>query len=223
MIDRKRLSQLAHYARLLHARGWVANHDGNVSVRDADGRFVATPTAWSKRLVEEADLLVIDRKGTVLRGRHRLFSEWQLHRAAYDARPDVQAVIHAHPPTACGFALAGVPLGVPVTAEVLVSIGPLIPSVPFAAPGSEELERSVADHAERHDALLLDRHGVLCLGDDLEQAFLRLELVEHYARQLLVARQLGGERPLPEAAVAPLLKARTRAGLGPEARGQAHR
>ncbi|MBN2362250.1 MAG: class II aldolase/adducin family protein, partial [Deltaproteobacteria bacterium] len=86
MVDRKRLAEVARYARELHARGWVANHDGNVSVRDDDGRFVATPTAYSKRLVEIDDLLVVDRGGKVLRGRHRLFGEWPLHRAVYDAR-----------------------------------------------------------------------------------------------------------------------------------------
>ncbi|MFH1812265.1 MAG: class II aldolase/adducin family protein [Pseudomonadota bacterium] len=220
MIDRKRQDELAHYCRLIHSSGWVANHDGNLSVRDDDGRFVATPTSWSKRLVEVEDLLVVDRTGKVLRGRHRLFGEWQLHRAVYDARPDARAVIHAHPPVSTGFALAGVTLGRPVTAELLVSLGPEIPTVPFTAPGSEELERAVGSYAEWADVMLLDHHGVLSLGNDLEQAFLRLELVEHYARQVLVARQLGGERGLPEAVHAPLLAARTRAGLGPEARGQ---
>ncbi len=219
MLDRKRHAELSHFARELHARGWVANHDGNLSLRDADGRFLATPTAWSKRLVEPEDLLVVDRRGKILRGKRRLFSEWQLHRAVYDARPDVRAVIHAHPPTASGFALAGAELGPVAAAEIAVSLGEHIPTVPFAMPGSEELERSVAAQAERFDVFLLARHGVLAMGDDLEMAYLRLELVEHYARQVLVARQLGGEQPLSARQLEPLLKARTRAGLGPEARG----
>jgi len=219
MVDRKRLAEVARYARELHARGWVANHDGNVSVRDDDGRFVATPTAWSKRLVEIDDLLVVDRGGKVLRGRHRLFGEWPLHRAVYDARPDARAVLHAHPPTASGFALAGVELAPLAAPEIAVSLGDQIPLVPFAMPGSEPLERAVAAAAECFDALLLERNGVLALGDDLEQAFLRLELVEHYARQLLVARQLGGPQPLSAEQRGALQQARTKAGLGPEARG----
>jgi len=219
MLDRKRFDALARYARELHAREWVANHDGNLSLRDDDGRFVATPTAYSKRLIEVDDLLVVDRSGKVLRGRHRIFGEWQLHRAVYDARPDARAVLHAHPVTASGFALAGVALAPVATAEIAVSLGDQIPLVPFAMPGSEALERTVAAAAERFDVLLLERNGVLALGDDLEQAFLRLELVEHYARQLLVARQLGGPAPLASDQLTTLQQARTKAGLGPEARG----
>ena len=219
MLDRRRLDEVARCARELHARGWVANHDGNVSVRDDDGRFVATPTARSKRLIETDDLLIVDRSGKVLRGRHRLFGEWQLHRAVYEARPDVRAVLHAHPPTASGFALAGAELAPIATPEIAVSLGEQIPLLPFAMPGSEALERALAAAAERHDALLLERNGVLALGDDLEQALLRLELVEHYARQLLVARQLGGPQPLAAEQLAALRQARTKAGLGPEARG----
>lgn len=219
MLERRRFEALARYARDLHARGWVANHDGNASLRDDDGRFIATPTAISKRLIEADDCLVVDRGGKVLRGRHRLFSEWSLHRAVYDARPDAQAVLHAHPPCASGFALAGAALGRVASAEVVVSLGEEIPSIPFAMPGSDTIERAVAAAAEVHDAMLLEGHGVLTLGDDLEMAYLRLELVEHYAQQVLVARQLGGERALPAGQVERLLEARTRAGLGPRARG----
>ncbi|MBN2359695.1 MAG: class II aldolase/adducin family protein, partial [Deltaproteobacteria bacterium] len=129
------------------------------------------------------------------------------------------AVLHAHPPTASGFALAGVELAPVATPEIAVSLGDQIPLLPFALPGSEPLERAVAAAAERCDALLLERNGALALGDDLEQAYLRLELVEHYARQLLVARQLGGPSPLAADQLATLLKARAKAGLGPEARG----
>jgi len=223
MLERRRFQELASFARALHTRGWVANHDGNASLRDDDGRFIATPTAISKRLIEADDCLVVDRGGKVLRGRHRLFSEWSLHRAVYDARPDAQAVIHAHPPTASGFALAGAELGAVATAEIVVSLGELIPTLPFGMPGSEGAVSSVAAAAEIHDVMLLERHGVIALGDDLEMAYLRLELVEHYSRQVLVARQLGGERPLGRPQLEQLLEARTRAGLGQRARGQGRR
>lgn len=223
MLERRRFVALARFARDLHARGWVANHDGNASLRDDDGRFIVTPTAISKRLIGADDLLVIDRGGKVLRGRHRLFSEWALHRAIYDARPDAQAVLHAHPPVASGFALAGAELGPVAAAEIVVSLGDRIPTIPFHMPGSDTLEPAVAEVAELYDVMLLERHGVIALGDDLEQAFLRLELVEHYAQQVLAARQLGGERPLAAEHVEKLLAARTRAGLGPAARGAARR
>src|SRR5687768_11631221 len=104
---------VARYAQLLHERGWVANHDGNVSVRDAPGEFLCTPTAWSKRLVSPEDVLVVDISGKVRAGRRKLFGEWHLHRAVYTARPDAMAVLHAHPPTATGFSVAGRSLGRP--------------------------------------------------------------------------------------------------------------
>lgn len=219
MNDRKRMNEIAEYARLLHQQGWVANHDGNVSVRDEDGRFIASPTAWSKRLVQAEDLLVIDRVGKILRGKRRLFSEWKLHRSIYDARPNAGAVIHAHPPTISGFALAHQPLGAVASAEFAVSIGAEVPSINFYLPGSPELERELEQAATRFDVIILNGHGAICLGDDLEQAYLRMEVLELYAKQVLVARQLGGEKPLSTSQLEPLQKARTKAGLGPEARG----
>lgn len=221
MIDRRRMTEIADYCRLLHSQGWVANHDGNISVRELDGRFIASPTAWSKRLVEADDLIVIDRAGKVLRGKRRLFSEWKLHRAIFDARPDAGAVVHAHPPTISGFALAHQAIGPIASAEFCVSLGPEVPSIAFDLPGSETLEKNLARAAERFDAIVLNGHGAITLGDDLEQAYLRMELLEHYARQLLVARQLGGEQALSATQREPLLKARSKAGLGPEARGLA--
>ena len=129
--------ELAHFARLLHGRGWVANHDGNATVRLDGGRFLITPTAVSKRLLEAADLLVVDTEGRKVSGRMRPFSELGLHRAVYSARPDVAAVLHAHPPNATGFALAGVPLFDPPTSpEPVVSLGPGIPTVGYAPPGA---------------------------------------------------------------------------------------
>jgi len=210
--------QVSEYSALLHARGWVANHDGNVSVREGPGEFLCTPTAWSKRSVGTEDVLVVDRDGKVRQGRHKVFGEWHLHKAVFQARPDVNAILHAHPPTACGFAVAGRPLGRPGIAEMVVSLGADIPLIPYGAPKSDVLERAVATSAEVYDAVVLANHGVMTWGDDLEQAYLRMELVEHWARILAVAHQLGGPVMLPDADVQKLLEARTAAGLGPKAR-----
>lgn len=213
--------QLAEVSRRLHAAGWVANHDGNASARLPDGkRFLATPTAVSKRLVDAHDVLTVDVEGKVLSGRKRLFSEWHLHAAAYRARPDVCAVLHAHPPHATAFGVARRQLGVPALPEMVVSLGANVPTLDYAPPKSAAqdaaLTRALGDGDA--DAVLLASNGVLVMGVDLEQAWLRLELVEHYARILVAAAALGGPTPLPADDVKQLLDARTKAGLGRAAR-----
>jgi len=202
----------------LHARGWVANHDGNVSVRISGDRFLITPTALSKRVIDEADLLIVDRTGRVLRGGRRPFSEFKLHVAAYEARPDVRAVVHAHPPSATGAAVAGVEVRSTMIAEAVVSLGDKVPLLPYRFPGSADQLAEVREAAGSFDVLTMANHGVIGWGDDLEQAFLRVELVEHLARIQLQATAAGGPRHVPAVDVARLMAKRTAAGLGPEGR-----
>jgi L-fuculose-phosphate aldolase len=211
-------ADVAAYAQRLHARGWVANHDGNVSVRLGPGRYLCTPTAVSKAAVRVDGLIVVDESGARVAGSGRPFSEIGLHLTVYRNRPDVNAVVHAHPPTATGFAVAGVGLDQPFLAEAVVSLGPGIPTVPFAAPG-EAAGQALTPYVAEYDAVLLANHGVLTWGVDVEQAYLRCELVEHLANIALAARQLGGVRPLPASNLPALLEARAKAGLGPRARG----
>lgn len=211
-----RKGALAVAARELHARGWVANHDGNLTVRDGSG-YLATPTATSKRVIAERDVLTLDAAGKVI-GSGKVFGELGLHLAVYQRRPDVGAVVHAHPPhaTAIACAAGGVadhPIARPFIAEAVVSLGPIIPRIAFAPPGDAAV-RALAPWCETVDAVVLGGHGVLAWGADLEQAYLRLELVEHLARIALAAVPLGGVRPLPDDAIAPLLAARAKAGLG---------
>ena len=211
--DRGRAAEVAEYAHRLHARGWVANHDGNISVRDGQGRYLATPTATSKAAVRADGLVVVDDAGKQVGGRGKPFSEIGLHLTVFGNRSDVHAVMHAHPPTATGFAVAGVPLDEAFLAEAVVSLGPGVPTVPFAAPGPDAC-RALAAYTPGYDAVLLGGHGVLSWGPDLETAYLRMELVEHLAKVALVARQLGGVRPLPSTVLPKLLEARAKAGLG---------
>ena len=211
-----RAADVADYAQRLHARGWVANHDGNISIRDGNGRFIATPTATSKAAVRADGLVIVDDAGRAIGGRGKPFGELGLHLAIYAGRSDVNAVIHAHPPTATGFAVAGVALDEAFIAEAVVSLGPGVPTVPFAAPGPDAA-RALAPFTRDYDAALLANHGVIAWGPDLETAFLRLELVEQLAKIALVARQLGGVQPLPPSLLPKLLEARAKAGLGPAA------
>ncbi|HKA87593.1 MAG TPA: class II aldolase/adducin family protein [Haliangiales bacterium] len=214
MTERALREACAEVARALHARGWVANHDGNVTCRVDAGRFLCTPTAVSKRVVGAAGLLVVDADGKRISGDGKPFSEIGLHLTVYKNRPDVRAVAHAHPPAATGIACAGGrQLERPFLAEAVVSLGPSIATVPFAAPGAEACA-ALAPFCAGADAVLLANHGVLAWGADLEQAYLRLELVEHLARIALEAERAGGLRSLPDAALAPLLEARRKAGLG---------
>jgi len=204
--------QIADVARHLHAAGWVANHDGNVTARDG-ARFVATPTATSKRLIGERDLIEVDARGQV-HGRGKVFGEIGLHLVVYERRPDVHCVVHAHPPNATAISAArGNPIERPFLAEAMVSLGPRIPKLPYAQPG-EPARAALAPWCELVDAAILGNHGVIAWGADPEQALLRLELVEHLARIAIAAQALGGVEPLPEAAIAPLLAARAKAGIG---------
>ncbi len=211
--------QLATFSRRTWERGWVANHDGNLSVRLQRGRLMCTPTGLSKGEIGPEMMLTVDQSGKVLAGNLRPFSELNLHLAYFQARPDVGAVLHAHPPTATAFGVAGRSLEEPFLPEAVVSLGAGVPTVPLAQPGLEAVQ-SLAPYLDDYDALLLAGNGVLTCGVDLEQAYLRMELVEHLARIALAAHQLGGIQPLSSSVITPLLAARTRAGLGPEARGR---
>jgi len=197
----------------LAQRGWVANHDGNISLRRPGGRFLVTPTAFRKADVRGVDLLVIELDGTVQQGRHRVFSEWQLHRAVFEARPDMGAVIHAHPPAATAMACAGQRLDPGFMAESLVSIGDEIAFVPFFAPGDGALSEAVNQAALRSNAALLGSHGVLTWGSDITMALARMELVEQLATVFTAAASLGGVKPLPPEVRRAMVAKHHKAGL----------
>lgn len=201
----------------LHSRGWVANHDGNASARMARDRFLATPTAVSKGSISEEMLITVNSAGVKVAGQRQVFSEINLHVAVYNARRDVGAVLHAHPPAATARACAGLGLPEPFMPEAVVSIGPSVPLVPFAMPGPDAVA-ALAPYLEEFDAVILQNHGVLTWGTDPEMALLRMELVEHMSRIAHDATPYGGVRPLPASALRPLLAARAKAGLGPEGR-----
>lgn len=212
--SRQQRALIVEHAHLLSARGWVANHDGNITLKIAPDRYLATPTATAKARVDEQNLIEIDSEGKRVAGTARPFSESKLHFAVYRQRDDIRAVVHAHPPHATALACSGNNLiEKPFLPEAVVSLGETIPLVPFAPPGSAA-SAQLQSVVEEVDALLLANHGVLAWGADLEQAFLRLELVEHLARIATLAQASGGVRPLPDEVVPALLAARGRAGLG---------
>jgi L-fuculose-phosphate aldolase len=210
-MPRKEIIATAHK---LAARGWVANHDGNISMRLRAGRFLATPTATAKTEVNDKNLIEVDDTGKKVAGTARPFSELQMHLAVFADRSDVGAVVHAHPPYATALACTGSAIiEKPFIAEAVVSLGPWIPTMPFAAPGPEAVAM-LRREVRRVDAVLLANHGVFTWGPTLELAFLRMELVEHLARIATFAQATGGVQPLPEALVEKLLASRAKAKLG---------
>lgn len=196
-IDEEALRRdMVRYARRTWERGWVANHDGNLSARLGADRFLATPTAVSKGDVCPEWLIVVNGQREVLQGTRRAFSEFKVHAAAYAARPDIGVVLHAHPPHATAYAVSGTPLPHPFLAEAVVTLGPEIPVVPFGLPGEPVVDDGIARALGRADVALLAQHGVLAVGGSLEQAWLRMELVEHLACIAIKAQALGGVKAL---------------------------
>ena len=204
--------EIARACARMAARGWVANHDGNVSARISPSRLVCTPTATAKEVVDADSLVVTDAAGRKTGGRGSPFSEYALHLAIYRARADVGAVVHAHPPFATGLGVSGREL-VSFLPEAVVSLGVRIPLVPLAMPGAPAVAAAEPFFA-KFDAVLVAGNGVFAWGDDVEQAYLRLELVEHLATIASRAAAWGGPQPLPQDMIEKLLEARRKAFPG---------
>lgn len=204
--------ELIYYLKRIDDNAWVANHDGNVSCRVSVGRFLATPTGMAKADITEQDLLVVDIDGTVIRGQKRIFSEWVLHRTVYESRPEVNAVVHTHSPFATALGAAGAKFPHPFLPEAVVSLGPEIPSVPLTMPGKAAAQalRNVLDYGQ---SCIIEGNGSLGWGTGLEQAYLRMELLEHLARIAQLAQANGGVKRLPEDMIKTLVKKHVSAGL----------
>jgi L-fuculose-phosphate aldolase len=186
---------ICEIGRRLSARGYVASNDGNISVRLDEGRLLATPRSVAKGYMTPDMMVVTDLAGKKLAGERDASSELKMHLAVYQLRPDVSAVVHAHPPLATGFAVAGIPLDRAVLAEVITTLGS-VPIADYATPSTAELPAAVAKYIGAHDGLLLANHGALTAGTDLFSAYYKMETIEHFAHISLVARQLGRERVL---------------------------
>jgi L-fuculose-phosphate aldolase len=197
---------LVEVCRRLYDRRLIGAGEGNVSCRLGKDRFLVTPSGVGKGSLRPADLVVVDADGERIRGRGRPSTELRMHLAAYAARPDVEAVVHAHPLTAVAFTVAGVPPPNDLLPEAVLVLG-RIAVAPFATPGTDEVPRSLSPFWNGHDVVLLERHGALALGRDLPQAFDRMETLERVCEVAAQARLLGACEPLPEAAVRKVLAA----------------
>lgn len=184
--------------KLLYDWGYVAANDGNISVRVGEGRLLITPSGVSKGRMTPDMLLVTDLDGTVIEGNRHPSSEGKMHLEVYRGRPDVNAVVHAHPPVSTAFAVCRRGLETPYLSELVAGLGQVPCTPSFAMLSTEEVPQSVRPYLADHNALLLANHGALAWGGDLWEAFDRLETVEHTAKIVLNAQLLGGGIPLTE-------------------------
>lgn len=182
--------QIVRVCRRMYDRGLIAGPDGNVSVRISWNHVLVTPRGFSKATVEEHDLVLVSMDGDRIGGKHEASSEIAMHLAIYRVREDVNSIVHAHPPVATAFAVAGLGLPGDVLPELAVQLGP-VPLVPYATPGTDAMPEAMAPFLPNYDAFLLANHGATTLGCTLAEAHQRMESLEHCANILLTARLLG--------------------------------
>ena len=200
--------RMALCCRQLAARGLIAGRDGNLSVRLGPERALVTPSGVLKSLVDPAEMVEVDFSGKVRRrGSRKPTSELELHVRILRHRPDVQAVVHAHPPAATGFAVAGEAIPANLLPELIFVVGP-VALVPYGTSGTPDLGDQVVPYLDGHDALLLANHGAVTMGRSLDEAWIRMESLEHCARIILAARQVGQPQPLSAEAVRALVQQR---------------
>ena len=205
--------EIVEIGRWIHERDFVSGYDGNISARLDAHRILSTPTTISKGRMTVDDLVIVDREGKKISGRRNVTSEIAMHLLIYRRRADVQAVVHAHPPTATGYAAAGIPLNKALISEVVLNFG-CIPLAGYGTPGTAELSEALLPLVGSYDAILMANHGVVTYGPDLARAYYRMETVEHFAKISLVTELLGRQVLLSAAEVDKLLTARA-AYFGP--------
>ncbi len=194
--ERQLREQILRFSRLTYERHLLVGLDGNLSVRLSDDLVLCTQAGCHKGLITEDQLVVVDLEGRHVRGAGRPTSEMAMHLACYRRRPDVEAVVHAHPPTCVAFTIAGVSMARCVLPEVVLTLG-AIPTLPYETTGTADLAELVGDAIESHDGVMMDRHGAVCVGPTLLDAFCKLETMEHTAKIMRDARSLGGMKELP--------------------------
>ena len=201
--------EIVSFGRMLHRGGYVAATDGNLSVRLDAERILVTPTAMSKGMLRPSDMVIVDTEGDLISGCHHVSSEIGMHLMIYKLRPDIRGIVHAHPPTATGFAAAGLALNQPLVCEVVIGLGS-IPLAKYGTPGTPELSESLQPLIPYYDAILMSNHGAVTYAETLHHAYMKMETVEHFAKIALVTHVLGRQQPLGEQELEKLVEARVR-------------
>jgi L-fuculose-phosphate aldolase len=209
---KKHKETIIEIGKRMYDKEWIAANDGNISVKIADDRVLMTPTRQSKGFLRPEMLTIIDFNGNVIEGDYTPTSEYLMHLSIYKARPDVQAVVHAHPPMSTSFAVAGIPLDKSILPEAILELGK-VPIAPYGTPGTQELSDSFAGIIENHDCFLLKNHGAVSVGEDLMTAYYKMESLELQAKILFHAMMLGNVDELPQEKVDILVKRRSVYGI----------
>ena len=206
--------QLCEIGRRIYNRNMVVANDGNFSVRLSDNEFICTPTGVSKGFMTPESMCIIDAKGNVLEASEgfKPSSEMKMHMRVYEKRPDINAVVHAHPIFCTTFAAVGMPLNQPIIAEAVVQFGE-VPVVEFGMPSTEELPNNLEKYLDSYDAVLLESHGALTWGTDLISAYMKMESLEFYAELTYRTKMLGGAKEFDEGQVKRLYELRKTYGL----------
>ena len=185
-------ADIVEAGRRLYARAYIASNDGNISARLDDSRIITTPKSVSKGFMTPDMMVIVDYEGKKVAGERDASTELPMHLEIYRNRSDVNAVVHAHPPLATGFAVAGIPLTRAVLAEVITTLGS-IPIAEYGTPSTSELPDAVRKYIKAHDGMLLANHGAVTCGPNVMAAYYKMETIEHFAKISLVARLLGRE------------------------------
>jgi L-fuculose-phosphate aldolase len=204
--------QMCDVGRRIWLKGFCAGNEGNHSHRIGPDRFLCTPTGISKGNLKPDDLCVVDGQGKQISGKRKRTSEMLMHLAIYNARPDVTCVIHSHPPHATAFAVAGVELPTCIHPEAEVFLG-AVKTAKYVTPGDTRLGESLLPYIKDSNTIVLQNHGVVCFDTDLEQCYYKLEIVDAYARILILAKQVGSIRPLDGSEMKELLDLKAKFGM----------
>ena len=204
--------EICEIGRRIHSNGFVAANDGNISVKVSENEFYCTPTGVSKGFMTPDMILKVNDKGEVLEGSLKPSSEFKMHLRVYRERPDIRAVVHAHPPTATGFAVCGLPLDKYIMPEAVIFLG-TVPITPYGTPSTQEVPDAITPYLKGHDALLLENHGALTYGPTLKDALFRMETLEFYAKIMMITKLLGGAKELTNEQVNKLMDLRKKFGI----------
>ncbi|MEM1582192.1 MAG: class II aldolase/adducin family protein [Candidatus Bathyarchaeia archaeon] len=189
--------ELCKIGRRLYERHLTSGAGGSISARTSRNEILIKPSGFSLADMLPEHIVKLNLKGEVLEGKYPPSTDAPWHLMIYEMRSDVNAVVHAHPPICGGFACAGFSLDIPTFTEVIIQVG-RIPLMEYATPTTLEYAKKVAEHLKDVNALLMKNHGIITLGANLEQAFQRTELLEDFAKMVLIAKILGGPTLLPQ-------------------------
>ena len=206
--------QICDIGKRIYENGFIAANDGNISVKVGPNEYLCTPTGVSKGFMTQDMICKVDGNGKVLQSSkgYRPSSEMKMHLRVYRERPDVNAVVHAHPPYATSHAIVGIPLTEPIMPEAIITLG-CVPIAAYGTPSTDEIPDAVAKYLQHYDAVLLENHGALSYSVDLTQAYFKMESLEFYAKLLFISKALGKPQELDAQNVQRLYDLRKQMGL----------